>query len=605
MALPPINLSPEMTDLLFPLHVRLDADGIIVSAGPTLKRIFGASILGRGFLEVFTVERPRRVSGLEQVRQRIGEKLVVGAAPEGGDRIQFRAVAVPSDYERSCLLVDLSFSVHLAKCVERYDLTEADFKPNDFSIDLFYSFQTQQALLEDSQKMARALREAKVEAEQRASQDLLTGIANRGALHRKLEELLSNPDRSATFALLHIDLDDFKSVNDDFGHSAGDKILARTADVLRLHSCPSDLPARIGGDEFALVLADPPPEEKLEDFARGLVSALSMPVSHNGHSCKVGASIGIVQFNPGQVPNADRLIANSDIALYEAKNRKSEVKLLSEEMVVRFEETARLMSEIRNGIWNGEFVPYYQPQVDTANGQICGLEVLARWSRRDGSIRSPCYFLDAATRANLMLEIDRQVRRKAFAQLARWRRDGRRTGKLSLNVTASSLRSVGYLADLQEELAVVGLKPADIQLELLESILFDRLDLELIHQCRTLEEAGFALALDDFGTGHSSIATLIETPISVLKMDRSFVSGLDRNAKMQRIARAMLAMAKNMDLCVLAEGVETRSELEFLEGCGCRIFQGFYFSQPASAQDMEEWLDGWQPEISRANACKL
>lgn len=590
-----------MADLLFPLHLRLDRAGKIGSVGRTLRRIFGPAIVGCDFFDVFTVERPRRVKGLEDVRDRLGEKLVVCASPDDGERIQFRAVAVPDGNEDAGLLVDLSFGVHLAKCIQRYNLTEADFKPNDFSIDLFYSFQTQQTLLEDSQKMALALKAAQLDAEHRASQDSLTGIANRRALHRKLEVLLDSPDRSAKFALLHIDLDGFKSVNDNFGHAAGDKILSRTAEVLRIYSGTEDFPARIGGDEFVLVLTCPPDQDKLVEFARGIITALSMPVRYNGQNCKVGASIGIVGFGPGQVPNADRLIANSDIALYEAKNEKSAVKLLSDDMIARHEETARLVSDIKRGIWKSQFIPYFQPQVDTDAGKVCGLEVLARWDQPGHGIRTPGYFLDVAARASLLSEIDRQVRRKAFRHFAAWRQEGREVGRLSLNVTASNLRSVGFVSVLQDELADANLVPEDIQLELLESILFDQLDHELIEQCRALERAGFTLALDDFGSGHSSIATLIETPITVLKMDRSFVSGLDRNAKMQRIARAMLAMAKNMDLTVLAEGVETSKELEFLEKAGCRYFQGFYFSPPVCAHDMEQLLDLWQSDLTCMN----
>ncbi|TYC62400.1 EAL domain-containing protein [Rhodobacterales bacterium] len=598
--LPEITLGREMADMLFPLHVRLDGLGRIETAGPTLRRIFGEEIIGQAFLDVFTMVRPRRIQGLQSIWERLGEKLVVSAAPSGEEPIQFRAVAVPVDRAHEGLLIDLSFGIHLARCVHRFALTEADFKPNDFSIDLFYSFQTQQTLLKDSQKLAQALKQSKLQAERKSLEDSLTGIGNRASLHRRLEEMLAHPDPGARFALMHIDLDDFKSVNDNFGHAAGDRVLMQAARALQASCGIKDMPARIGGDEFALLLADAPEEGELEKLARDLVAALSMPVHHNDQSCRVGASIGLVVFQPGQVPNADRLIANSDIALYEAKGQKSAVKVLSEEMIERHEKSTRLVSEIRRAVKKSQFVPFFQPQIDTLSGSIRGLEVVARWELPGQDVLTPAYFLEVATRSNIMVDIDRQVRRKAFSQLAAWQRQGRKIGKLSLNVTASNLRSVDFVSVLLVELAAEGLRPSDIQLELLESILFEQFDHELIEQCRTLEQAGFTLALDDFGTGHSSIATLIDMPISVLKIDRSFVSGLDSNAKMQRITGAMLAMAKNMGLDVLAEGVETLKELEFLEKAGCRSFQGFYFSPPVNAEEIERWLDVWQ-----ANLCQL
>ncbi len=421
-------------------------------------------------------------------------------------------------------------------------------------------------------------------------------------MHRRLEEALQLPDIGHVFALLHIDLDEFKSVNDNFGHTAGDMILMQTAEALSATCGPNDLPARLGGDEFALFLAEPPDKENLYAMALRLLNAIAMPIRYNGHSCQVSASIGVVLFHPGEVQNADRLIANSDIALYDAKVTRSSVKLLSKEMIRRHEETSRLVSQIEEGLKRSQFVPYFQPQIDIVTGRVCGLEVVARWETAEQGVLPPARFLETATRANIMSEIDRQVRCKAFTHFAAWKSAGRDIGKLSLNVTASNLRSVEFVAILRAELAAAGLKPGDIQLELLESILFDQSDQELIAQCRNLEQAGFALALDDFGTGHSSIATLIETPVATLKIDRSFVSGLDRNPKMQRIAGAMLAMAKNMGLDVLAEGVETCEELEFLKNCGCRLFQGFYFSPPIGADEILRWLDVWAPDVKYKSA---
>jgi diguanylate cyclase (GGDEF)-like protein len=588
---PDFTLSPETAALLFPLHVTLDAHGRIVAIGPTMEKILGEEVLQRDFFDVFKVERPRRLVSLPGLLDRRGDKLVLTAAPPGGDRIQFRAVAVSLAGNDDRILIDLSFGIHLAKVVECFGLTEANFKPNDFSIDLFYSFEAQKTLLEDSQKMGAALKAAKVEAERKASQDPLTGIANRGALYQRLEEILAVPDRNAEFALAHIDLDDFKAINDTFGHAAGDRILLQTAAVLENHAGPNDLPARLGGDEFVLVLAEPPGPTGLKDFARDLLAALSRPIRHNGHLCQVGASIGLIRFTPGDVKSADRLIAHSDIALYDAKARKPSVKLLSRKMVARYEETGKLVLEIKTGIKENEFQPFFQPHIDVSNGRVRSVEVLARWKRSGGVVLAPARFLKAAERANLVAEIDRQVRQTAFVHFSAWRQAGRDIGRLSLNVALSSLRDREFGAVLQAELANAGLTPEDIQLELSEVLLFERIDTDLTERCNDLARAGFTLALDDCGKGRCSVSSLTDTPVGLIKIDRSFVTGLVQERQQQRIVATILAMAETLGLEVLAEGVETRDELDYLNARGCHLFQGNYFAPPASAADFEVWQD--------------
>lgn len=588
------EFSKSMIDILCPMFLTVGADGCIEQVGPTLSLIFTQEIQKKNFFEVFSVEKPRRVNDFERLKTRLGTKLVLTARPDGGDPIQFRSVATELHNSPGGLLLDLSFGTSLSDAIKRFNLSGADFKPNDFSIDLFYTFETQRALLDDSQKMTDALTSAKEAAEREANLDSLTGIANRRSLYQQLEGMLHRPKDDIDLALLHIDLDKFKAINDTFGHAAGDEILKHTAKVMEAWAGPDDLPVRIGGDEFALVLDGPHDKTSLFSLAENLIANITTPVRIDGHSCKVGASIGIVRFRAGDALSSDRLLINSDMALYEAKGAANGVKLLTPEMIRLHEERATLVSEIEKGIAEGQFVPYFQPQIDTKASKVCGLEVLARWDNPAKGVLSPPSFLEAANRANLMREIDRQVRQQAINAFATCRRDGVQVGKLSLNVTASNLRSPDFLEDLQDELFLAGLSPRSIQLELLESILFDQSDKFLIAQCLSLKAAGFTLALDDFGTGHAAISTLIEAPISTLKIDRSFVTGLDSNKKMQRITGAMLAMARQMGVDVMAEGVETRRELDLLEANGCRFFQGFYFSRPMAMIDLRSWLELWE-----------
>ncbi|WP_299850285.1 bifunctional diguanylate cyclase/phosphodiesterase [uncultured Roseovarius sp.] len=587
------HFSQDTMALLFPMYVTLDATGRIEDHGPTLSHIFTEDITDRMFFDVFTVEKPRRIADLDALHKRTGVKLVITARPDHGEPIQFRSVAMRMDDDAGRLFLDFSIGVSLADAIKRFDLTGAHFRPNDFSIDLFYTFETQRALLDDSTKMARALTSAKEDAERKAYIDSVTGIANRRALYIHLEEILKGPKSGDTYALLHLDLDKFKLLNDTFGHAAGDTVLKHAATAMQARIGPADLAARIGGDEFAMVFRENHETGDLEQLAQNLAAEISRPVPIDGHRCNVEVSIGIIRFRAGDTDGADRLLMNSDIALYEAKRHSTPVMMLTPEMIRTHQDRLYLIAEIEDGLEDNQFVPFFQPQIDLGTGQICGVEALARWDHPQLGILPPGRFLETAIRANLMGRIDRMVRRKAIDCLAAWRRDGIALGKLSLNVTASNLRSADFVEDFQDELFIAGLIPGDIQIELLESILFDQTDKLLVDHCHALKEAGFVLALDDFGTGHASISTLIDTPISMLKIDRSFVSGIDRHPRMQSISGSFLAMAEHLGLSVMAEGVETPEELNILHAQGCQLFQGYHFSPPRAQDDIIAWTRDW------------
>ncbi|WP_420411442.1 putative bifunctional diguanylate cyclase/phosphodiesterase [Roseibium sp.] len=582
-----VKFSRSSTDTLFPLQVMVSECGRITELGPTLQKVLGPGVVGCDFFDVFKIERPRNVGCMRSLRKRTGVRLLIAVLPEYGEGLQFRGVAVATC---TGIFFDLSFGMHIRQMVQRFHLTESDFKPNDFTIDLIYSLEAQKTLLEDSEKLASALKAAKEEAERRALEDPLTGIGNRAALHNHLSKILHTPGTPSRFALLHIDLDDFKAVNDNFGHAAGDQVLVHTASVLNRYSGPRDLPVRIGGDEFALVLSDVYDQSALNETAHELLEEISRPVYYLGHACRVGASIGVVQFNRCEKLDVERLISNSDIALYNAKITKSAVQFLSPEMVARHDESVRLVSEIESGIHSNQFVPFFQPLIDIETGKVAALEVLARWDTSETLALLPAHFLETANQAAIMPAIDKQVRKKAFAQFASWLEQGFDVGKLSLNMTASALRSSEFVSVFLDELSQAGLSPERIQLELVEAILFDNRDKDLIAQCNVLQNYGITLALDDFGTGHSSIASLIEPPVSVLKIDRSFITGVTDSPKMQKIARAMIEMAGTMEFVVVAEGIETEDELVFLKNCGCRLFQGFHLSPPRKAEDLERWM---------------
>lgn len=589
-----LTLPRTAVDLLFPLHVCVDAEGKISSAGPTMQRIFRRSLVGTGFFDVFTVKKPRNVVDPHSLQAAVGMKLAVSAQPDAEDPVQFRCVAVAGDGAAPELMIDFSLGIDMISAFDRFQISGADFKPNDVSVDLFFTFQTQKALLLDSQRMAAELAKAKQEAEEKAVIDMVTGIGNRRALHDRLDAMLQGEDPNAEHALLHIDLDKFKPINDVFGHAVGDAVLQHTAAALKEIGGPGDFPARIGGDEFALVLAQRPDDRALQSLADQVIASISRPIRKGENTCQVGASIGVVKFGPGTAANADRLLVNSDIALYASKDAGQTATILTPAMIARHEETADLISQIETGIARRQFVPYFQPQIDLRTMTLRGVEVLARWHHPERGVLGPGVFLETAERARLMEAIDWQVIHSAVRAFANWQEADCAVGKLSFNLTAANLYSADFTENLLDALFEANISTNAIQLELLESILFDHSDQMLAERCRSLRDAGFGLALDDFGTGHASIATLIDAPITMLKIDRSFVRGLDRNAKLQRITKSILAMAGQLGLEVLAEGVETQAELASLEEAGCDCVQGFYFSQARSERDIIEWITAWR-----------
>ena len=585
----PLALCADTVDLLFPLHILLDSAGRVETIGPTMARVMPHLSVGTDFFGAFRIDRPRQIAGMDGLRKSLGKKLIISGQLVAGDPIQFRSVACRVEHSDN-LLIDFSFGENLAEVMKRYHLTTADFRPNDLSIDMLFSLEAQKALLEDSQLLTEALSKAKESAERAANIDLLTGIANRRAFSQYMSQICATPSEETEYALFHFDLDKFKGVNDTFGHAAGDAVLKHTAKVLTSFIGPADMAARIGGDEFALVLTDPPRNDQIETSMRDLISSIASPIRIGEQRCRVGASVGVTRFHPALVDHPDQPLIESDIALYEAKEHKTPVVFLTAAMLARHMATSDTIQELEAGVAKGQFIPFFQPQLDLQSGAIVGLEVLGRWDHPTRGILAPGHWIEAATRAGLMPAIDRIVMKAALDRFSEWRKAGLARGKLSFNVTLANLLSQDFVESLGDDLLCAGISAEEIQIELLESILFDSADTALREQCERLTSAGFTLALDDFGTGHASIATLIDMPISVLKIDRSFVTGLDQKPKLQRITKSILAMSAEIGMEVIAEGVETQEELDLIAGLGCRYVQGYLISRPLDAAGCESWL---------------
>lgn len=601
------SINRSALDVLFPMHVLLDRSGHIAHIGPTLKKIMQQDLLQTEFFDAFEIKKPRSVRGLEGLKNASGRKLTISGRRADGETVEFRCLTAILGRADDELLIDFSFSADFVELVQRMDLNTSDFKPNDFSLDLLYTIETQRTLVEDSHKLTMALEYSKKEAEDAANIDVLTGISNRRALYRHLNTRLEETASEPSCALLHIDLDEFKSINDNFGHAAGDHVLKHAAAILKDLSKSSDFAARIGGDEFAMIVSNASSEAQIQKIANGIRSRILSPVEYEGHVFQVGVSIGVVRLDQHSDETPDQLFSCSDIALYEAKRTNQSVVILTREMRARHDERSGLIKEIAAGLENDQFVPFFQPKVDTRHRRINGIEVLARWVHPHRGLIPPVAFIEAAESAKLMGMIERSIMKKAIRSQKKWISEGLNVGKLSFNLTAANLRSISFVRSLQEELESAGLSPNDIELELLESVVFERTDSTLLHRCRELRDAGFHLALDDFGTGHASISTLIDNPISTLKIDRSFITGINNEERLQRITRSILALSKQLDLDVVAEGVETQKELDILNAFGCHVVQGFLFSRPVESEVMGKWLHAWRdltqsPDAIRSEA---
>jgi diguanylate cyclase (GGDEF)-like protein len=447
--------------------------------------------------------------------------------------------------------------------------------------------------------MRRALRRAENELHLLAHVDPVTQLPNRHEFNQRLGAALARADRSgARVALLLLDLDNFKVVNDTLGHDCGDALLklvaARLADSLR----PSDVICRMGGDEFVIILEPAPGLLELDSVARKLIDALGAPFAIGRHELHVSTSIGIGVY-PDDARDAPTLIRGADTAMYHAKSLgKNGYGIFEADMELRAQKRMRLEACLRRALERRELELHYQPQFDVRSGRVIGLEALLRWRSPELGPVSPADFIPLAEESGLIVPLGRWVLRAALDQAADWSRRGLLDGveRIAVNLSARQTREANLLADIQAALDASGVPARLLELEITEGVLMDnvRENLELLDR---LKAKGIRLSIDDFGTGYSSMSYLKRFPIDQLKIDRSFVNDLPGEG--EAIATAIIAMAHSLDLDAVAEGVETVEQLEFLARTGCHVMQGFYFARPMPADDVAALL-GQQRDAARA-----
>lgn len=425
--------------------------------------------------------------------------------------------------------------------------------------------------------------------------DTLTGLVNRAEVYRALEESLTQAKAENTvFGVLFMDLDRFKIINDSMGHDAGDELLKIVADRLRGATRSSDIVARLGGDEFVVICRDLSSAESVEAVARQVLKRLSAPVSLNGRQQAISASIGIAVGTPDEQRDADELIRDADAAMYKAKRDRTGYCVFDDDQRSQLIDRLDIERDLNRALDEKQLQVYYQPIVFTETGALYGFEALIRWHHPERGYISPAEFLPIAEDARLMARIGELVLREACAQAAVWNHQypGARDVRITVNLAEQQLLTDDLPALVASVLDWAGLEANQLVLEISEDVMVDHL--EGLSVLRELRNLGVHLAIDDFGTGQSSLSYIKQLDmVSTLKIDQSFVRDMHTSTAAQAIIEAIVAMASALNLSIVAEGVETESQVGALRLLGVNLLQGFLYSRPLPADllgDLRQWL---------------
>ncbi|MDN2675560.1 EAL domain-containing protein [Janthinobacterium sp. SUN033] len=442
--------------------------------------------------------------------------------------------------------------------------------------------------------MVRRTRTAALHAERHlhylAHVDPVTQLPNRHEFNDALAYALARADRQdSSVGLLLLDLDNFKIVNDTLGHHCGDQLLKLVSERLVAILRGTDIICRIGGDEFVVIVEPADDASEMASVARKILAVLAAPFALEGHQLYVSASIGVSLY-PFDAQDVATLTRNADTAMYHAKHQgKNRYAVFKAEMELRAQRRLRMEANLRRALQNEELYLHYQPQIDLRSGRIVGVEALIRWHCRDMGQLSPAEFIPVAEESGIIVDLGRWVLQSACRQAAAWCKAGLLDSleHVAVNLSACQARDPGLMDDIRAILDETQLPHGLLELEITEGVLMDNVHAN-VELMRRLQETGIHLSIDDFGTGYSSMSYLKRLPIDQLKIDRSFVHDLPGEG--EAIVTAIIAMAHSLHLKVVAEGVETLQQVEFLRKAGCDNVQGFFFARPMTAAQLTALL---------------
>jgi diguanylate cyclase (GGDEF)-like protein/PAS domain S-box-containing protein len=433
-----------------------------------------------------------------------------------------------------------------------------------------------------------------------ANHDALTQLPNRSLLQDRVTQAVAKARRSGeVLALFFIDLDRFKTINDSLGHPVGDRLLQAVAQRLLACTRAADTVARIGGDEFVVLLGDLDRPETARHVAKKVLAALSQPVALDGHTLQVTPSIGIAVY-PGDGEDVDTMMRNADTAMYHAKQvGRNNFQFFTQAMNDAAQQRLQLENDLRHAVERGELAVHYQPQIDLRAGGIVGFEALVRWRHPQRGMVSPAEFIPAAEEAGLINPIGEWVLGAACAQAVAWHRSGHTFLQAAVNCSARQFQDEGFVAAVDRILRESGMPAQRLELEITESVIIQRSE-EVNARFQALEDMGVRISIDDFGTGYSSLSYLKRLSIHQLKIDQSFVRDIGNDPNDAAIVSAIVTIAHSLGLEVVAEGVETAEQLTFLRAVGCDSAQGYLFSKPLPAEEFERLLANWRAPAAAA-----
>jgi len=431
------------------------------------------------------------------------------------------------------------------------------------------------------------LRQGQSEAQQRADYltqyDALTGLANRSSLKAYLRDVIATTERGGNLALLLLDLDDFSSLNDTRGSDAGDAVLMEVAHRLKRVVDGRGRVARVGSDEFALTVQPVADANVAARLAEEVQAALSVPIRYQNRDLEITASVGI-SLSPSDGQDVDTLLGHADLALSETKSRgRGSVQFFNSHMNAEALQRLELVSALKQALETNELTVHYQPVVEIASRRVLSLEALVRWQHPRLGLISPGEFIPVAEESGLIVPLGELVLRMVCKQVVRWEKEGVPIVPVAVNLSPQQFQRQSVSQLVQDILRETGMAAHHLALEITESSLMSDVQ-RYASDLQALRSAGVRILVDDFGTGYSSLSYLKHLPLDTLKIDRSFISQVDTNSADEAIVSAILAMARSLGLKVIAEGVETSSQLAVLERHGCPMAQGYYFGRPLPAE---------------------
>ncbi|SFH10135.1 bifunctional diguanylate cyclase/phosphodiesterase [Pseudomonas sp. NFACC45] len=424
--------------------------------------------------------------------------------------------------------------------------------------------------------------------------DVLTELPNSMLLGDRLTQAMAQCRRhDRQLAVMFIGMDRFKRINNALGHPVGDEMLKRVARALATVVRESDSVFRYGSDEFVVILGDITDSQQTKGVADKLLTAINTPHPIDGHDLTVTASLGISMY-PADGFDAVALIKKAETAMRNVKETgPNDYRFFTEDMNRRARQQQTIESGLRLALQRKEFVLHYQPKIDLRSGKVVGAEALVRWNRPDIGLIYPSDFIPVAEDSGLIVPLSQWVLQEACQQACRWQADGMRPLYLSVNVSTIDFRQRGFVEGIARTLKETGLDPTQLELEITESVLMQNVD-TTVAILKAVKRLGIRLAIDDFGTGYSSLSYLQKFPVDVLKIDKSFVGDLSIDSNDAKLVSTIISLGKSLNLHIIAEGVETLEQLEFLKAHQCEEAQGYYFSKAVEPQAFALWMSEWE-----------